>query len=203
MTIQEHSRTDSPLLPSRTAAQALLRAALAGLLGVAAAVLVSCGGSGAGLIPAGNAGPLQGDFETIAQAAQSGNGSCAATEAAIVKTERDFRSLPGNVDGGLRNTLRQGIGNLRSRALVLCSQPLQQPTAPTQTTKTTPTTSSTTSTTPPPATTPTQTQPAPTTTTPPPTGTGPGGGTKAPEGGGPVPGGTEPGANPGGQEGGK
>jgi cell division septation protein DedD len=178
-----------------------LRCALAAVLGVTAAVLISCGSSGAGLIPAGNAGPLQGDFEAIAQAAQSGNGSCTATEAAIVKAERDFQALPSSVNGGLRNTLRQGISNLRARALLLCSQPLQQPTVTSTTTKstqtaTTPTTPTTTQTTP------TQTTPTNTTTTP--TTTGPGGGTPAPSGEPAPPGGTEPGgAGAGGQEGGR
>jgi hypothetical protein len=184
---------------------------VAGLLGPAVAVLLACGSSGAGLIPAGNAGPLQSDFEAIAQAAQSGNGNCAATEAAIIKTERDFRVLPTSVDGGLRNTLRQGIANLRSRALVACTQPLAQSTVTSSTAKSAPTTS----TTPPPTT----TQTTPTATTPTattPTTTGPGGGTAGPNGGNgePAPGdhgkggGTEPegsgGAAPGGAgEGGK
>jgi hypothetical protein len=41
---------------------ALLRFALAGLLGVAVPLLLACGSSGGGLIPVGNAGPLQSDF---------------------------------------------------------------------------------------------------------------------------------------------
>jgi hypothetical protein len=176
-----------------------LRAALGALLGVLAAVLISCGASGAGLIPAGNAGPLQHDFEAIAAAAQNGNGSCESTKAAIETTERDFRALPGNVDNGLRNTLRQGIANLREKALVACTQPLAGSTGTSTTTKTTDTTPSTTTTT----TTPTDTTPPSTTpstsTTPPPTTT-PGGGTPAPgaEGTPGGQGGTEPGARSGG-----
>jgi hypothetical protein len=146
---------------------------LAGSLGVTAALLVSCGSSGAGLIPVGNAGPLQGDFEAVAQAAQDGNGSCSATEAAIVKTEQDFDALPASVDAGLRNTLHQGIGNLRGRALVLCAQPLAQ-TATSTSPKVTTSTQTTTTPTTPTATTPTT--PTTTTTTTP----GPGGGTAAP-----------------------
>jgi hypothetical protein len=153
---------------------ALPRPLAACLLGIGAALLVSCGASGKGLIPTGNAGPLQSDFEAVARDAQDGNGRCAATEAAIAKTERDFGALPPTVDAGLRSRLREGITNLRTRALEVCAQPLPQPTvtttAPstsTQTTSTTPTV---------PQTTPTQT--APTTSTP--TATGPGGGTPAP-----------------------
>jgi hypothetical protein len=211
MTMQEPFRSD--ISTRRSPASPLLRGAVTGLLGAAAALLLACGSSGAGLIPSGNAGPLQSDFEVIAQAAQSGNGNCAATEAAIIKTERDFRALPPSIDSGLRNTLRQGIANLRARALVACTQPLAQSTVTSSTTKSTPTTTTT-------ETTPTTTQTTPTATTPTtttPTSTGPGGGTAAPNGGNgePAPGdkhgkggGTEPeasgGAAPGsGQEGGK
>jgi hypothetical protein len=159
----------------------VLRLIPAGLLGLGAALLVSCGSSNGKLIPLANAGPLQTDFEAVAQAAQTGGGSCAPTEAAILKTERDFSALPATIDAGLRSTLHQGIANLRSRALVLCAQPLAQSTAAT-TTPTTTTTTTTTRTTP---TTPTVTETTATSTTPTttpttPTSTGPGGGTPAP-----------------------
>jgi hypothetical protein len=180
---------------------AIPRLLIAGVLGVGAALLVSCGSSGKGLIPTGNAGPLQSDFEAVARDAQNGNGRCTATEAAITKTEKDFGALPAAVDAGLRSRLREGITNLRTRALEVCGQPLPQATvttAPrtttsTQTTPTTPTVTQTTT-----------TQTAPTTSTP--TATGPGGGTPAPgeevppegtgkdHGGGQNPGGAEPGA---------
>jgi cytoskeletal protein RodZ len=158
----------------------LIRLLLAGLLGVFAALLVACGSSGKGLIPAANAGPLKSDFEAVAQAAQSGEGSCTATEAAIAKTETDFAALPATVDSGLHKTLSLGIANLRRRALKLCEQPLPQTTSststPTKTTTTstqttTPTTTSTNSET-------TSTPSTPTTSTP--TATTPGGGTPAP-----------------------
>jgi hypothetical protein len=152
---------------------------LACLLGVGAALLVSCGSSGGGLIPSANAGPLQSDFDEVAQAAQNGDGSCAATEAAIAKTERDYQALPAAVDSGLRGTLRRGIANLRVRALALCVQPSAQTTATTTTAHTT--TSTQTSTTTPTVTGTTTTQTAPTTTSAPPT-TVPGGGTPAPGG---------------------
>jgi hypothetical protein len=157
----------------------LIRLLLAGLLGVLAALLVGCGSSGKGLIPAANAGPLQSDFEAVAQAAQSGEGSCTATEAAIAKTETDFAALPGTVDSGLHKTLSLGIANLRSRALALCAQPLPQTTTTTKTT--TPTTATSTQTVP--TTTSTHSETTATSTTPPtspPTATTPGGGTPAP-----------------------
>jgi cytoskeletal protein RodZ len=158
-----------------------IRIPLAGLLGVSAALLVACGSSGKGLIPTANAGPLQSDFEAVAQAAESGEGSCTATEAAIEKTESDFAALPATVDTGLRKTLNVGIANLRHRALALCAQPLPQTTSTTKT-STTPTTSTSTQTTSTPTTT-THTETTTTPTTPTattPTATTPGGGTPAP-----------------------
>ncbi len=158
---------------------ALLRLVCAGLLGLTAALLVSCGSSGKGLIPTGDAGPLQSDFEAVAQAAQNGDGSCTATAEAIRKTEQDFSALPPSVDAGLRSTLERGISNLRSRALSLCAQPLAQTTttsaSPARTTTSTP-----------PVTTPTVTQTTSTQTTPTittpttPATSSPGGGTPAP-----------------------
>jgi hypothetical protein len=148
-----------------------VRALLVALLGVGAALLVSCSSSGKGLIPTGNAGPLQSDFEAVAQAAENGDGNCGKTEAALLKTEQDFAALPNSVDAGLRDTLRRGIENLRARSLALCAQPLPQ-----ATTATTPKTTSTTATTP----TETQSTPAETQTSTTQSPSGPGGGTPAP-----------------------
>jgi hypothetical protein len=189
----------------------LLRALLAAALGVGAALLIACGSSGKGLIPSANATPLQSDFEEVSQAAQNGNGSCTATEAALAKTESDFNALPASIDAGLRTKLREGITNLHERALKLCAQPLSGATTTGTTAKTTTTSTDTTPTTTTQATTSTQT--TPTETTPTQTGTtpstGPGGGTAAPgeteagkgngDGGGVGPGGQ----GPPGQEGGK
>ncbi len=152
----------------------LLRAALAVVLGVLAGLLISCGGSGKGLIPLADAGPLQSDFEAVAQAAENGDGSCASTESALLKTEQDFAALPPSVDSGLRSTIRQGVENLRTHALALCAQPLPQSTLTSTTPKTTTSTTST-------DTTPTETQSTPTETQPAtPSPSGPGGGTPAP-----------------------
>jgi cell division septation protein DedD len=180
----------------------LPRLVVASVLGVGAALLVSCGSTGKGLIPTGNAGPLQSDFEAVARDAQNGNGRCTATEAAIAKTEQDFRALPATVDAGLRSRLREGITNLRAHALEVCAQPLPQATvtttAPrtstsTQTTSTTPTVTQT-----------TPTQTAPTTSTP--TTTGPGGtpapGSEAAPGAGNEPGGARAGEGAAGSGGG-
>jgi hypothetical protein len=154
----------------------IFRIVLVALLGAAVAVLVSCGSSGTGLIPSSSGGPLQADFEAVAQAATSGNGSCEATESALGKTEQDFLALPASVDRGLYNRLKEGIANLRKQALVTCAQT----TTPTTTTGTTTTTTTPTTTT---ETTPTTTTPSTPTEPTPPTPTEPsnkGGGTEAP-----------------------
>ncbi|HEY2181112.1 MAG TPA: hypothetical protein VGH09_05510 [Solirubrobacteraceae bacterium] len=158
-----------------TLRRVLLRALAFAALGVCAALLVSCSSSGKGLIPTGDAGPLQSDFETVAQAAETGDGSCTATESALLKTDQDFTRLPNTVDAGLRDTLRRGIENLRTRSLALCAQPLPQAT----TTQTTPKTATSTTSTP--TTTETQTTSTQTSTPAPAPGpSGPGGGTPAP-----------------------
>jgi hypothetical protein len=198
-----HRRPISPPAARATAAL-LLRVLLVASLGVLAAVLISCSSSGKGLIPLSDAGPLQSDFEAVAQAAENGDGSCAQTESALLKTDQDFASLPTSVDTGLRSTLHQGIENLRSRSLALCAQPLPQSTITSTTPKTT--TSTTTSTPTETESTETQTTPAPETEGP----SGPGGGTQAPgethvgeAEGGIGAGGAAPGSSPGGQEAGK
>jgi hypothetical protein len=182
----------------------ILRLLPAGLLGAGAAVLVSCGSSGAGLIPSENAGPLVADFQKVEQAALKGGGNCAPTEAALRTTAHDFAALPASVDAGLRAKLQQGIAHLHQQALELCTQPLSTTTgeststtpttAPPSSTKTT-TTTAPTGTTPPPSTTPTGT--APTGTTP---SSGAEGGT-APEAGGKEEGGAGEGGTGNGQGG--
>ncbi len=148
-----------PAHPRRRVAAAA-KALLAATLGASAALLVACGSSGKGLIPASAGGPLQGDIEAVYQAAQNGNGNCSATEAALLKTDQDFAALPASVDSGLRNTLRTGIENLHKVAREACAQPIAQttttsapkttstPTTTSPTTTSTPTTPSTTPTTP-------------------------------------------------------
>jgi hypothetical protein len=152
-----------------------LRVLVAGLSGVAVAIaLVACGSSsGKGLIPIADAGPLQSDFEAVAQAAQTGGGNCTGTTEAINKTEQDFAALPSTINSGLHRRLREGIFNLRERALALCTQPLAQ-TATTTTTSTTTTKAQTTPTTTTPT---TSTSTTPTTPVTPPNN---GGGTVAP-----------------------
>jgi hypothetical protein len=169
-------RLSRPIRPraSRAVGVRLLRILLTASLGALAALLLSCSSSGKGLIPVGDAGPLQGDFEAVARAAENGDGTCTQTESALLKTDQDFAALPTGVDAGLRDTLHQGIENLRTRSLALCAQPLPQATVTATTPKTT---TSTTTTTPSEAeSTETQTTPTPENEGP----SGPGGGTQAP-----------------------
>lgn len=164
----------------------LIRLVTVALLGATTGLLVSCGSSGAGLIPSANAGPLREDFETVAKAAEAGNGDCAKTEEALGKTEEDFLALPATIDRGLHRRLEEGIANLRKQAMSMCEQPASTGTATTNTqTKTTPATgtTSTENTTPSTNTSTTQTTTTETTTTPPSSGKvpSPGGGVEAPE----------------------
>jgi hypothetical protein len=162
----------------RRAWRVLSRALATAALGAAAALPISCAGSGSGLIPSGNAGPLQRDFAAVAEAAQKGNGSCSGTETAIARTEQDYRALPAAVNQGLRGRLREGIEKLREDALQLCLQPLTQTTA-TSTSAPEATTTAPAA----PETTPTQTSPTTSTSTTPENG----GGTPAPGAGGEQP----------------
>jgi hypothetical protein len=143
----------------------------AGLLGAGAAVLVSCGSSGAGLIPSENAGPLVADFQAVERAASKGGGNCGPTKAALSTTEHDYQALPASVNAGLRARLREGISHLQTLALELCAEPLAQTTTTGESTSTTTATPPATTTTPstsatPPTSTTTGTSTAPTGTTP-------------------------------------
>lgn len=175
MTMLRSSRPGGSPVPARgpSAGARVLRVVTALALGALAAVLISCSSSGKGLIPVADAGPLQSDFEAVVSAAENGDGSCTSTESALLKTDQDYAALPSSIDNGLRNTLHQGIENLRTRALALCAQPLPQATVTTTTPKTTSTTTSTPTET---ETTTTPSTPAPETPEP----SGPGGGTPAP-----------------------
>lgn len=130
-----------------------MKLSFAAMLAGSAVLVAACGGSGAGLIPEGNAGPLRSDFEAVASAAESGNGDCSHTQAALARTEADFNRLPSSVSPQLRTRLSEGISHLNSQALLACKQPSGAGTATTTattkttTSKTTPPPTSTTTTT--------------------------------------------------------
>jgi hypothetical protein len=92
------------------------------VLASAALILSACGGSGQGLIPSADAGPLRSSFEAVAAAAENGNGNCAATQRAIASMERHYANLPQSVDAQLRKKLGEGVENLRAKAIARCEQ---------------------------------------------------------------------------------
>jgi len=107
------------------------------LVGVVLAIGVAgCGGSTVGLIPSADASSLKQDFEAVARAAESGNGACAKTEAALQQTVTDFGALPTGLKRALHQRLQEGIDNLRERALAKCAE-VTSTTTTTSTTKTT------------------------------------------------------------------
>jgi len=190
--VSSHDASDGRRASGRT--RTVLRTLLACSLGVGAALLVACGSSNKSLIPAASAGPLTEDVEAVEAAAKNGN--CGDTNTKLGKLEGDFVALPSTVNRGLRNTLRQGITNLRKVASELCAQRLVNTNTNTTQTKTettpAPTTKTETST--------TQTTP----TTPPSEEEEEPGGTPAPGEGNGGPGGEGDGnGTPGGQEAGK
>jgi type IV secretory pathway VirJ component len=143
------------------------------------APLAACGGQTAGLIPAADAGPLESDFEAVARAAQAGDGSCTATEAALERTQRALEKLaPARVSAALRARLEKGMSNLSKVALERCAQRTSATTTTHSTTRSSASVRSVESTT-----TETSTTAASTpTSSPAPEAGPPGGGTQAPEG---------------------
>lgn len=143
------------------------------LLGLAASLLVACGGENAKLLPEQRAQDLSEAVEDVRAAAEARD--CDRIEAPLDRARRILENLSANVDRNLRAELLDGVRLLEDRALVECAETdtTTTETTPTETsTTTTPTTDTTTTTVPttttPTPTTPTTTTPAtPTTTTPP------------------------------------
>jgi cell division septation protein DedD len=148
---------------------------LAAVLGVAAAALVSCGGTASrrDLIPPGSADRMKSALSDVRSAVDSGD--CAGAARALTRARGALVSLPSSVDDRLVARLRQGISRLEALAPRQCAQQDTQTTTvqttetttPETTTTQTPTTDTTptTSTTTPTDTTPTATTPPTTTTT--------------------------------------
>lgn len=147
----------------------LTRLLPAGALGATAALLVSCGSGGTGLIPAADAGPLQTDFNSVAQAVSSGD--CHSAITALHRARHDFNALPPTVNAALHKRLSDGLVNLNHTAPRQCAQSATSSTSsssftqttPLPTTQSTPSTSDTTTTPPTSSSTSTssQTQPSP------------------------------------------
>jgi hypothetical protein len=135
-----------------------VRLPLAFLLGVAAAVLVACGGSNKKLLPAVSADRLKNDLADVSQAIDQQD--CSAAGNALTRLQSDLQRVPATVDRRLRQRLNEGATRLANRVPIDCKA------APQTTTSTVPTTTTTTTTTTPTTTTTTTTTPTTTTTTP-------------------------------------
>jgi hypothetical protein len=109
-----------PRTPRFAHTRSSFRLALASVLGVGAALLVACGSGSSTLIPAGNAGPLQSDFDAVASSVASGD--CTDTKSEVQKTQQDLAGLPGTINPQLLETLTTGVQTLAARAATECKQ---------------------------------------------------------------------------------
>ncbi|HEV7805004.1 MAG TPA: hypothetical protein VGO80_04245 [Solirubrobacteraceae bacterium] len=136
-------------------------------LGVGAALLVACGASTKGGIPAASAGELKSQIADVQQAVDGGR--CDDLEGQLSQVDDGVQALPATVDRRLRSSLRDAADRLRREAVDECDG--GEPTTPTTTepaeTQTEPPPTTTTTTTPT-TTAPAQTQTEPPPTTPPP-----------------------------------
>jgi hypothetical protein len=96
----------------------LLPALAAVVLGVATAVLVSCGGDGR--IPSGDASSLKSALNRIEADYRAGR--CQTAEQDVEKAQNALLNLPDSVNVDLRNRLQSGIRNLRRRVPATCEQ---------------------------------------------------------------------------------
>jgi len=81
----------------------------AGLLGVAGAVAVGCGGSDSALLGDADAAGLKDTLTQVRSAVDGGD--CSAASARLLELRSDVGNLPGSVDRELRVRLRQEIVN--------------------------------------------------------------------------------------------
>ena len=149
-----------------------LAGVLAGVLGLLSALAVGCGGSSK-LLATSDAQELKAALTGVQQAVDGGN--CVDTGKELTRVHRLVGALPGTVDRGLRQNLRQEVdGTLAPRARFECKQAVTTtiptitstpPVGPTQSAPPATSTATTATTPPPPETTSTAT-PAPTTSTP-------------------------------------
>jgi cell division protein FtsN len=134
---------------------------LALLLGVAAALLVACGGGTDDGIPSANAGDLKSQIEDVQQAVDSGR--CSDVYGQLKQVDERIDDLPPSTDPQLVRSLRDGADTLRGVAIEECDATPANTTTETTTQTETETTPVETTTTP----TDTTTTATPTTTVPP------------------------------------
>ncbi|MEY2512685.1 MAG: hypothetical protein QOJ89_43 [bacterium] len=145
------------------------------LLGVGAALLVACGGTTKGGIPAASAGELKSQIEDVQQAVDGGR--CDELDGQLRQVDEGIQALPTTVDQRLRQALAAAGDRLRRTANSDCADTTTTETTTTETTTTEtvppetttePTTTETTATVPPETTTVPPPPPPPTTTPVPP-----------------------------------
>jgi hypothetical protein len=143
-------------------------------LGVGAALLVACGASTKGGIPAASAGELKSQIGDVQQAVDSGR--CDELDGQLRQVDDGVKGLPATVDARLRASLRDAADRLRREAVNECdagaattattTEPVETQTEPPETT--TAPTATQTVTVPETTTAPTTTAAPPVTTQPPP-----------------------------------
>ena len=100
------------------------------LLGVGAALLVACGGTTKGGIPAASAGELKSQIEDVQQAVDGGR--CNELDGQLRQVDEGIEALPATVDQRLRQSLADAGDRLRQAANSECADT----TTETQTTET-------------------------------------------------------------------
>jgi hypothetical protein len=148
------------------------RAALAAILGFAAAFVVACGSSN-GLLSSGQSSSIAAQLTAISNAVQSGH--CGRATVASHRLTNLITDLPAGVNQKLQTNLGQGASTVQELAVKGCTT--HTTSTPTVTVPTTTTQAVTTQTQTQTATTTTTTTTPPTNTTPPPTTATNGGGT--------------------------
>jgi hypothetical protein len=118
---------------------------LALALGVGAALLVACGGTTKGGIPAASAGELKSQIEDVQQAVDGGR--CDELDGQLRQVDEGIEALPATVDQRLRQSLADAGDRLRRAANSECADATTE-TQPTEPTHTEPPETTTTETTP-------------------------------------------------------
>jgi cell division protein FtsN len=114
------------------------------LLGAGAALLVACGGTTKGGIPAASAGELKSQIEDVQQAVDGGR--CNELDGQLRQVDNGIEALPKTVDARLRQSLADAGDRLRRAANNECAETTPTETQTTEATETAPTETTTTET---------------------------------------------------------
>ena len=85
---------------------------------LATIALAACGGSSAGLIPAGDANALDADLSALQDGLAAH--SCTSVDSALTRVYDDLNRLPASLDAKLRDSLERGYGDLDAHARTQC-----------------------------------------------------------------------------------